>query len=100
MSVCSDSLGYMRIPDPHPGSWVDGQPHDCHITRDSVVIDGTPVPGPIASAGVSVKGGGYDATGRAALNIVTIELLVGAIDIDDDAVQAIEVHLPRTINDD
>ncbi len=60
------------------------------------MIDGTPIPGPIAIDGVSVQRMGYERTGRATLNTVTVTLLVGAVDIDDDAVGQVDVLLSRS----
>lgn len=85
----------MRIPDPYPDGWVDGQPHECHITANQVLLDGTPLPGAIASGGISVKGGGKRPNGDLETNTVTITLLVGAVEIDDEAVEKVETYLPR-----
>jgi hypothetical protein len=89
------SLGGMRIPDPYPDTWHDGQPHECHITASEVLLDGVPVPGTIAEAGVSVEGGGKRPNGELELNTVTITLMVGAVEIDDEVIQNVEVHLQR-----
>jgi hypothetical protein len=90
----------MRIPDPYPDGWQDGQPHECHITAKQVILDGVPVPGAIASGGISVKGGGRLPNGDLATNTVTITLLVGAVEIDDEVIAKVETYLPRGSVDD
>jgi hypothetical protein len=50
--------------------------------------------------GISVQGGGYGPDGRPKLNTVTITVQVGAIEIDDDTVPKVEVHLPQSSMDD
>jgi hypothetical protein len=85
----------MRIPNPYPGSFSDGNEYDCHITHNRVKIEGVELTGPIAPGGVSVVGGGLYEDGTQNLNRVTITFMVGAVEIDDDAVGKVEVHLPR-----
>jgi hypothetical protein len=95
MSLTVDTVGCMRIPDPYPDGWHDGQPHECHITANQVLLDGTPVPGAIAPDGISVKGGGRRPNGQLETNTVTITPLVGAVEIDDEAIEHVETYLPR-----
>lgn len=95
MSAPFDTIGRMRIPDPYPDGWADGQPHECHITANQVLLDGVPVPGPIAEDGIIVQGGGKRLNGKLETNTVTITLLIGAVEIDDEAIEHVEVHLPR-----
>ena len=95
MSASVDTVGCMRIPDPYPDSWHDTQPHECHITANQVLLDGVPVPGTIALDGVSVKGGGKRPNGRLQNNTVTITVVVGAVEIDDEVIEHVETYLPR-----
>jgi hypothetical protein len=100
---CAGNWNYrrcMRIPDPYPSGWHDTQPHECHITANRVLIDGVPVPGPIAPDGISVKGGGKRPNGDLETNTVTITLLVGSVEIDDEVIQHVETYLPRRPVDD
>jgi hypothetical protein len=95
MSVPGDNVGGMRLPDPYPDGWLDGQPHELHITNNQVLHDGVPVPGVIAEDGVTVIGGGKRPNGELETNVVVLRLLVGAVEIDDEAIERVEVHLPR-----
>ncbi|RRR41159.1 hypothetical protein EHH44_19290 [Mycolicibacter terrae] len=90
----------MRIPDPYPDSWHDGQPHECHITTDQIFIDGVPMPIAVAPDSISVKGGGKRPDGQLETNTVTATFIVGAVEIDDEAVQRVETYLPRRPLDD
>ena len=87
----------MRIPDPYPDGWADHQVHECQITAREVLVDGVPIPGHIAEGGISVTGGGRRPDGTLALNTVTVTLQVGSVEIDDEVIQKVEVHLPREL---
>lgn len=85
----------MRIPDPYPDGWSDGNPHECHITANQVLIDGVPLPSVVARDSITVKGGGMRPNGKPECNSVTVTLFVGAVDIDDEVVENVETYLPR-----
>jgi hypothetical protein len=42
-----------------------------------------------------VKGGGKRPNGGLETNTVTITLLAGAVEIDDEAIERVAMHLPR-----
>lgn len=90
-----DNVGGMRLPDPYPDGWLDGQPHECHITDKGILLDGVPMPGTIAEDGITVIGGGKRPSGDLESNTVTVTLLVGAVEIDDQAIERVEMRLPR-----
>jgi hypothetical protein len=53
------------------------------------------LPGTIAEDGITVTGGVKRPNGGLETNTVTITLLAGAVEIDDEAIERVEMHLPR-----